>query len=108
MKRALAWAATNAVRLGLIVAGAVYAVAPAWNLARFLIVLWAIVITAAVVDPKTQKEISQRGRSVPRWVSVTCDVASIVILAGTGHFVFAAVETWQALAEAALYRKAEA
>lgn len=108
MKRAVYWFIMNTVLTGTVIAGAVYGVAPAWNVARFAIVLWAIIITAAIAHTETRKAAQARGRSVPAWLSHVADWVTVAILAATGHFIFAGIHAWQALIEGALYLKPDA
>lgn len=103
--RAVRWFVVNVILTGAVIAGAVYGVATAWNIARFAIVLWAIVITAGVAHADTRKAAAARGRSVPAWLSHVADWITVAILAATGHFVFAAIHAWQAMIKGALYHK---
>ena len=105
MKRTVSWVIVNVILTGAVIAGAVYNVAPAWNVARFAIVFWAIIITAGVAHADTRKAAAARGRSVPAWLSHVADWITVAILAATGHFVFAGIHAWQALVEGALYHK---
>lgn len=98
----------NAILTGTVVAGAVYGIVPAWNIARFAIVLWAIVITLVIMHTDTRKAAQARSRSVPGWLSHVADWATVAILAATGHFIFAGIHAWQALIKGALYLKLDA
>ena len=105
MNRAVQWVIANVILIGTVIAGAAYNVVPAWNIARFAIVLRALVITAGVAHADARKAAAARGRSVPAWLSHVANWITVAILAATDHFVFAGIHAWQALVEGALYHK---
>jgi hypothetical protein len=76
-----------------------------WNLGKFSIwltfVLSLIVFLGHLVDADKMKAEYQKykDRHLPRWISVTTDIAGIAVLAAMGHPWYAGLWTFQAAVE---------
>ena len=52
-----------------------------------------------------QEKMKKKGRSVPAWISVSCDVFTVVAFASTGHFGYATMKFLSASIECAVYSR---
>ncbi len=71
----------------------------------FVFISWlnAILLTFAVFADEVKKTMTDPGRPVPRWLSVTFDISVILSLAAVGRFGMASLWAWQASCEIAVY-----
>ena len=103
MKRAMHWAILNGALLGLIIDAIVYHETWALNVVRFAIWAMTVLATVAILSKDVRMKARAKGRSVPKWLSVTYDLAIIALLASAGHFWCAGAWLWQMMCEAGIY-----
>jgi len=103
VKRILYWFALNGGLLALTLVAIVGHEPWALNVVRFAIWAMTALVTIAVLSKDIRAKARAKGRSVPKWISVTYDLAIIVILAASGHFWCAGAWLWQMMCESSIY-----
>jgi len=83
--------------------GLYFHVEPARNVILFLVWVGAALTPLVFMCDDSKRKVRATGRSIPRWVAVTNDIAIMVMLASVGRFFSAAAVLWQMCFETAIY-----
>jgi hypothetical protein len=103
--RALTWVILNAGFLLILILWLFYGQEWAGNLVKWTAWTMAICNTIGAASDDISSAMCLRGRSVPSWLSMLTDVAGVLLLAATAHWVLAALWMWQAATESTVWAK---
>jgi hypothetical protein len=90
-------------QLACAVYGLFYGIAWAKNITLFLV--WTMTVMIALVSAvdEVKLEARKKGRSLPKWFSVTADLSIALMLASVGRFFSAAAMVLQTLCEMSIF-----
>lgn len=108
MKRAIYWSVLNGSLFGVVVTAVVNHDLWALNMMRFAVWAMAAMATIVILSKDARMKARAKGRSVPKCVSVTYDLAIVALLASAGYFWCAGAWLWQMMCESGIYDGKEA